>query len=554
MIDINETLDSYRKAITYYIEEIELENTTSSLEHLELLSYTLSSINLINSIVDFRLLNIRSLYLKDTVHFKILDFNQALDTENLEVSINIKDKECYKNILHSFGEALYFDILNLNSNSLNRQVEEFSEKALTIFLNRDNEFLDTCVSNPNNTGNLLRYLTKGNQLFSRALESFLLFSKISSYSPTSDIDFTNEEYLLFKDDLNGLLESYNKYKNSPNELVSRIVISKEDKINIIINEERLKQKYSYFLENKKTQNINALENAVKLYDFNICSYNDELDFHFKINEKDDFTDIDIKNYTYYKDLLKDFDSKSICDIASFLEEDLVMLREEVSFLQGEVNSFKSSLLSDKRAKKNRPLEELLLYLFFISQELKIKTQMKKSLESAEITYADEHIEYSKFYAKNKDVIQFIHGEPFSIKVDISKLKSKILKLYGLNLTPSEEGLLFTNISNSPLTIKLTKNEKLSLKKRAKEQRQNTNNIKVLESSKIIDSLLKQKLHSIYTNPSSKFKTRAYKSLEINKELKDYTTTNSKLDTALDKLLNDVEIKEKEKDENTGLGL
>lgn len=552
-LDLKNTLDAYSKALSFFVEEVSLENNLSTFEHLELMSNILTSLKLINNYIPIYMLNIKSLSIRS------FDFNDSNLTErivtnkdDLQIYVNMKDKDYYNNILHSISELIYFKILNQDSDELKKELSDFCQSALDIFLNRSSEELDKYALISDNNGNLLNYFTRGQELFSRAISTHILHSEISSYSSSSELEYTDEEYSLLKNSLGNLLKTFKKHISSEfmrDNNSYTYNLSNEDKINIILNEERLKSKYSYKLMKDTSNNIKILTNLVYLYEHSLSVYETSFDTNFDLTDDLDNTINDIKNFKDYKELIEALDSKSICDLERVLDEDITELTSQISSLENEINIYKSEVITGKRSKKDKPLMELLKFLFFLSQEQRLKTQMKKSLDSAEITYTQEHIDYSELDKKNTKALKSIKETDVVAKINIDDIKKSISRIYGLGINDIQKSLL--DKGGSSVLVKFSQKSKEKTKFKENELINNTHSFKptTIESSKAIDTMLKKKVNSVYTNSSSKFRNKEYRSLKVSEELKEHSLSNPTLDRLLDQLLNEADSLSKKK-ENT----
>lgn len=549
-LDLKNTLDAYSKVLSFFIEEVNLENNLPTFEHLELMSSILTSFRLINNYVPIHMLNIKSLSIKS---FNFTDSNLTeraiAHKDDLHIYVNMKDKDFYNNILHSIGELIYFEILNQDSDNLKKELSSFCQSVLNIFLNRATEELDKYVLISTNNENLLNYLTSGKELFSRALSTHILHSEINSYTSSSELEYTDEEHSLFKDLLDNLLKTFanhihselNRGNNSSN-----YTLSDEDKINIILNEERLKSKYNYKLKKDTCCNKKALTNLVHLYEYSISEYEASFDTNFDLTNEMDNTINDVKNFKDYKELIVALDSKSICDLERVLDEDITELTSQISSLENEINLYKSEVIIGKRSEKDKPLMELLKFLFFLSHEHRSKIQMKKSLDSAEITYTQEHIDYSELDAKSNKALKSIKETDIVAKVNIDDIKKSISRIYGLGINDIQKSLL--DIGGSSVLVKFSQKSKGKTKFKESESLNSTHSFKpsTIESSKAIDTMLKKKVNSVYTNSSSKFRNKEYRSLKVSDELKEHNLSNSALDRLLDQLLNEADSLSKKK--------
>lgn len=569
-INLKISIDAYTKLLSSFVDDIYLESTLSDFEKLELLSNLLNSFRLIQKHFPISKLKLSSITLKKfDIEDDFYSNKHKENTKDLIISLDLNEKDYFNTIIHNLGAFIYYSILNKEDENLNRKVSSFCEKIMDNIIEEYDERLDDLVLINDNNQNLLNYLTRGNELFARAFKNYILYSNIKNYKKQF-LDLSYEQYLEYKGYLTDILNSYTRYFDKNNASKDEFNLSDIEKENILKNENRLKNKNlskikiddnleDFDYENSDNLYLNLLE----FYKDSIEDMEKSFDFSFIFNEDLDNSLYDLDNTLNIKEDVSFMDSSEICNLEDELEEDIMNLTEEMSILEGQINIYKTKGLADK--KKNTILENLIMHMFFLSQEQRTKILLKKSLESADITYTNKHIKHSEKHNKVKGAVNLIKNEPVKVRLDIPEIRKKLIKIYGLEFEDIVDSSL-KNMSASALvnvTIKDKKKRKskdkskdpkkdinnleMQIEEKDKEKEKNDNSISI-KSSELIDSLLKRRLNSIYTNSSSKFKNRDYRRLKTSEKLTGLNITSSKADYLFSKLIEDTEKITKKKAE------
>lgn len=566
-ININTSIAAYTKLLHNFTENIYIESTIPDFEKLELLSNLLNSIRLTQKHFPMNILEIMSITLKQFNIEDAISYEKSKEyNNNLVIYLDTYENDYFNTILHSIGIHIYYSILRKDNKNLNSKLSSFCEKLLDKLIINYDESLDDLVLINDNNQNLLNYLTKGREIFARAFKNYVLYSNIENYNHQF-LDFNYTDYLEYKDDLKDILDLCIKNFSIKNTTNNQLKLDATEKEHLLKNENRLKNKYlSKFKINEDLDDFdytNSDSIHLNLFNFYTSSIDDieqNFDFKFVFSEELDNSIHDIENTLNIKEDIATMNSYEICTLEDVLEEDIINLTNELSELEGQINIYKTKALSNK--KKNTILENLIIHMFFLSQEQRTKILMKKSLESAEITYDTKHIEFSEIHKKKKGAIQLIKNEPNKVKIDIYSLRKKLIKIYGLKPSDIKDSEL-KNISDS-ITVNLQISDKKNslLKNKKKKdiqsmsdgiydpnQAHTENNLIEITSSELIDTLLKKRLSYTYTNSSSKFRNNDYKRLKVSTQLTGLKINSTKTDRLLDRLIKDTENITKSKEEN-----
>lgn len=562
-INLNTSLTAYIKLLSNFTNNIYIESNISDFEKLELLSNLLNSFRLIEKHFPINMLNISSITLKkfDMENSDYLNKYKE-NTKDLTIYLDLNEKDYFNTIINNLGAFIYYSILNKGDETLNNKTSLFCEKILEKLITDYDTLLDELVLINDNHQNLLNYLTRGNGIFSRAFKNYILYSSIENYKKSS-LDLSYEDYLGYKDDLTDILNSYIKHLNNNDTEKEQFKLDDTEKENILKNENRLKNKYlsklklNEDLEDFDYDNSDCLcLNLLEFYKNSIENMEKTFDFSFVFSSDLDNSIYDLENTINIKDDVANMDSYEICALEDELEEDIMNLTNELSELEGQINIYKTKGLSSK--KKNTILENLIIHMFFLSQEQRTKILMKKSLESAEITYTNDHIKASELHKKRKGVISIIKNEPNKVKIDIYTLRKKLIKIYGLEISDIRDSEL-QNIANSAVVNLRVSDKKVSKLKKSKSKlnkdkdidinndgiydpsqiTEKTNSVEI-SSAELIDTLLKKRLSYVYANSSSKFKNKDYRRLKVSDKLIGLKIDSTKTDRILDRLIKDTE--------------
>lgn len=550
MLNINVAIEAYTKALSCYADDVVIRYNSTPYEQLELLSKLLLSFKLIDNHINICKLNINSVdfYKHDYSTYDTLGLIEN-DINTLPIITSSSYTDLYINIIQSIGKLIYFKILETDDSNLNSKLTNLCDKLCNIFLSKDNSVLDMYALISDSSGTLLNYFTKGSELFARAFKDFIIYNSIEDLHEYDSLSFTKENIHEYKNDIAQLLSLVNDNFTGNYLIVDSIKtieLSDTEVENLFLNEERLKAKYSVMLKNETVKCIPILENSLSLLNSPVNCFPKEttaiLDVIDSI-ESIGLTETDTSNFINYKDTVKDLSIPDICEINSILTEEIQELQSSISSIESDIYLYKTEIASGLRNPKDKALKELLKFLFFLSQEHRTKVQMQKSLDSADITYSQEFIDYSENYNINKNILKTISKTDVLAKVNINDIKNSICKIYGLDKSNIKNSILEQNRGSNTIV-------KFSNRHKKKSKEKDTSNIKeeeqvqvkptTINSNKAIDSMLKKKVTSIYTNSSSKFKTREYRKLSVTEELKDHKLSNPTIDRLLDDLLNEAD--------------
>lgn len=577
-INLNTSMTAYIKLLSRFTDDVYIESNISDFEKLELLSNLLNSFRLIEKHFPIDLLTIESVTLKKfDIENNHYSNKHRENTKDLIIYLDLNEKDYFNTIIHSLGTFIYYSILKKEDKDLTKKTSSFCESILDKMIENNNELLDELVLINDNNQNLLNYLTRGKELFARAFKNYVLYSSIDNYKPSS-LDLSFEDYLDYKHDLTYILNLYIRNLNKSNRNKKQFDLNDNEKDNISKNENRLKNKYmskikiNEELDDFDYKNSDCLYlNLLEFYKDSIDNMEKTFDFSFVFSDELDNSIHDIENILNIKEEIANMDSYELCSLEDELEEDITNLTYELSELEGQINIYKTKALSNK--KKSTILENLIMHMFFLSQEQRTKILMKKSLESAEITYDSEHIKFSEKHSKRKSAISLIKNEQNKIKIDVYELRKKLIKIYGLELSDIKDSELKSIADSAVVNIRLS-DKKNSIIKKKKPSKTNEANIDTtsdgiydpnelniadkntveISQSELIDSLLKKKLSSVYTNSSSKFRNKDYKRLKVSNKLTGLKIDSTKTDRLLNRLINDTENISKVKEERENLEL
>lgn len=570
-INLNTSIAAYIKLLSKFTDEVYIESNISDFEKLELLSNLLNSFRLIQKHIPISNLGISSVTLKKfDIESDIHSNNNRENTKDLVIYLDLGEDDYFNTIIHSLGALIYYNILNKEDEQLNKKMSSFCENILEKLLINYDELLDELVLINDNTQNLLNYLTRGKELFAKAFKNYILYSNIENYNKQT-LDLSFSDYLDYKNDLTDILNLYIRHFSKDNIEKEQFSLDEIEKENILKNENRLKNKYMSKL--KPNEDLDDFDyknsdgvylNLLELYNDSIKAMEQSFDFSFVFTNELDNSLYDAENILSIKEDVANMDSYELCTLEDELEEDIINLTNELSELEGQINIYKTKALSSK--KKNTILENLIIHMFFLSQEQRTKILMKKSLESADLTYDSEHIKFSELHEKRKGAIRLIKGEPNKVKIDVYALRKKLIKIYGLSIADIKDSEL-RNIADSAVVNIRVSDKKSSVLKKKKVPKNKEKDVEPVSdgiydpndvdtkpntlditSAELIDTLLKRRLSTVYTNSSSKFKSKDYKRLKVSTKLTGLKIDSTKTDRLLDRLIKDTENITKTKEE------